>query len=223
MKLTPSSIGGGSSLTKECETPMWKAVIRPFVDFEYVEEITTQAYPIVFGGEPWNEGYRCPICRAEFPSKYEGKLCPACEKKDKRSVLLVECWPRAQVLADFYREMQKPNALCLAMGEDEKMTCFAWGYEITVDQEIDAHLSAPGLSQMISGTYFYLDEVGVLPEYQGQGIGTKMTSWICSAQKQKKILLRTKKDSPMHRIITKLKGRVLLEISNNRVIMELES
>lgn len=201
---------------------MWKAVISPFVDPEFVEEIAGKAYPKVFGGKPWNEGYRCPICKTEFPSTHEGKLCPVCQKKNKRSVLLVECWPRSQVLSDFYHEMQKPNALCLAIGENERITCFAWGYEITIDQQIDAYLEAPGLSRLISGTYFYLDEVGVLPEYQGRGIGTKMTAWICRAQKQKKILLRTKKGSPMAHIIERMGGRTLLNISKGRVIMELD-
>ncbi len=201
---------------------MEKARIDPFRDIHDVEAITAHAYPKIFGGSPWNEGYRCPVCKTEFPLSYTETICPLCREKKSWSVLLVECWPRSQVVSDFYREMAKPNALCLAIMKEGKIICFAWGYERTIDQKIDDALEAPGLHQLLSGTYFYLDEVGVLPEYQGKGIGTKMTAWICRAQKQKKILLRTKKDSPMFHIVRKMGGRTILKISKSRVIMILE-
>ena len=194
--------------------------IQPFVQSVTVQNIV-HAYQIIFGGDPWNEGFQCPICKIEVPLSFKSNLCPKCYKSGKH-IVLVESWPTSKVTSDFYHEMSKPEALCLIAKVQNKLVGFAWGYKIQISPDIDEHLDAPGVHKIVKGEFFYLDEVAVIPEYQFKGIGKRLTKEIFSFQKHKIILLRTLADSPMFRLVKNIGGRVLLNISKNRVIMSLE-
>lgn len=54
--------------------------------------------------------------------------------------------------------------------------------------------------------YFYISEVGIIPEFQNRGLGTKITSTLTQTALQYflPILMRTNYDSPMVRIAQKL-------------------
>lgn len=191
--------------------------INPFEQPEVVKEIVS-VYREVFGGPPWNEGYRCPVCGKIVSLNKKIDLCSSCQRQGKK-VLMVEYWPENRVLVDFYGEMLKPASLCLVAKEKEAVVGFIWGYEIGVNEKLDVYLEAPGLSKIISGNFFYLDDVAVLPEYQNRGIGGKLVSELCRNQSYKKILLRTLADCPMFKLIIHRRGKVVLPISRNRVIM----
>ena len=192
-------------------------VINPFQQHKVVENVVS-VYQKVFGGEPWKEGYKCPICEKEVPLDFKGGICPVCEGAGK-SVLLIESWPTSKVVSDFYREMGKPEALCLVAKEKKDVVGFAWGYKINITHETDTYLDAPGVHKLVTGEVFYLDEVAVLQEYQGKGIGKNLTREIFSDQKHKTILLRTLMDSPMFYLTRNIGGKVILNISRGRVIM----
>jgi ribosomal protein S18 acetylase RimI-like enzyme len=135
-------------------------------------------------------------------------------------VLLVEYWPTSKVISDFYREMKKPEALCLvAKNDDGKVVGFIWGYKIVVGDHIDDYLEAPGLSRLVSGEFFYLDDAAVLPEYQRKGIGKNLIAHMLQMRPRKNILARTLDQSQMFRILTDFNGKTVLRITRNRVIM----
>jgi GNAT superfamily N-acetyltransferase len=195
--------------------------VEPF-RFGYSEEMVRSivlVYRKAFGGEPWNEGYVCPVCGDAFPLAEIRALCPSCATRGE-SVLLVEYWPTSKVISDFYREMKKPEALCLVAKNDAgKVVGFIWGYKIVVDEHIDDYLEAPGLSRLIGGEFFYLDDAAVLPEYQRKGIGKNLIAHMLRMRPQKNILARTLDQSQMFRILTDFNGKTVLDITRNRVIV----
>jgi GNAT superfamily N-acetyltransferase len=195
--------------------------IEPF-QFGYSLEMVpgiVSVYRKAFGGEPWNEGYVCPVCGDAFPLAQADILCPSCATRGE-SVLLVEYWPTSKVISDFYREMKKPEALCLvAKNDDGKVVGFIWGYKIVVGDHIDDYLEAPGLSRLVSGEFFYLDDAAVLPEYQRKGIGKNLIAHMLQMRPRKNILARTLDQSQMFRILTDFNGKTVLRITRNRVIM----
>ncbi|MDD4625211.1 MAG: GNAT family N-acetyltransferase [Candidatus Pacebacteria bacterium] len=181
-----------------------------------LEDIAS-VYQKTFGSDPWNEGYRCPVCEKVFPLSCKEKECPSCAK-----AILEEYWPIEKIISDFLTEMAKPKSLCLAALANGKIIGFAWGYEIIVDPSIDLRLEAPGLHQLASGVYFYLDEAAILPPFQNKGIGKKLIQRIFMEQNQSNILLRTLNGSRMFQIIQKMDGKPALLISRDRVIMTLD-
>lgn len=199
--------------------------IEPF-QFSFYEGTVqgiVAVYRQAFGGEPWNEGYVCPVCGDAFPLARADVFCPSCRARGE-SVLLVEYWPISKIMSDFYYEMKKPEALCLvAKNDDGKVVGFIWGYTIVVGEPIDDYLEAPGLSRLIGGEFFYLDDAAVLPEYQRKGIGKNLIAHMLRMQPGKSILARTLDQSQMFRILTDFHGKTVLRISRNRVIMAISS
>ena len=123
------------------------------------------------------------------------------------------------VLSDFYREMQKPDAICVIAECEERVIGFAWGYRVTADQDLTNALDAPGLHDAISGDFFYLDECAVAPEFQGSGIGKQLVESIFREQSLARVLLRTMNHSRMCRLMIHMGGAIIQEISRGRVIM----
>jgi len=193
--------------------------INPFVQPEMVEAIAS-VYQQSFGGEPWNEGYLCPVCAKTFALTFNGKTCPMCAERS-RTVLLVEHWPKSKIVSDFYREMQKRDPVCFAALADGKVVGFTWGYSVNVDPDLDTHLDAPNLHQLIEGDFFYLDECAVTPSHQRKGWGKWLVSCIIQESRWERFLLRTMNDSPMCNLIKHKGGRIVQHISRNRVIMRL--
>ena len=191
----------------------------PFSSF-YPETVRgiVAVYRQAFGGEPWNEGRVCPVCGETFSLTRAEVWCPSCAARQE-SVILADYWPASKVMSDFYREMKKPEALCLVAKDGDKVVGFIWGYKIIVDEHIDEYLEAPGLSRLIGGEFFYLDDAAVLPEYQRKGIGKNLIAHMLRMRPGENILARTLDQSQMFRILTDFRGKTVLRISRNRVIM----
>jgi len=184
-----------------------------------------RVYKEVFGSEPWNEGYKCQECVNDnsYPLSFSEKFCPKCSLVGKK-VKLSEYWPIPHIIADFKKEMSKVGAVCYLAHERDSVIGFAWGYEILVDESVNEYLEAPGLHSIISqDKYLYLDEVAVLPKYRGSGIGKMLVKSICDGSDLKPILLRTKNNSPAFRMFSGFGGKVVLEITRERVIMTIVS
>jgi GNAT superfamily N-acetyltransferase len=196
--------------------------VEPFHQPKMVEKIAA-VYQETFGGPPWNEGYKCPVCEKVFPLSNTETLCSPCLDSTNKSVLLIEYWPKSKIISDFYHEMSNPEPLCLLMqGEEDAIVGFVWGYQMTVDKNTDDYLEAPGLHQLVGNrTFFYLDEAAVLPAFQGKGIGGILIRQIFQRQRQKNILLRTLGNSQMFGLTKKMGGETILSISRERVIMAL--
>jgi len=183
-------------------------------------EAIASVYQQSFGGEPWNEGYLCPVCEKVFGRTPSVKICSACAEQSQ-AVLVVEYWPMSKVISDFYREMRKPNPICVVAHSDEEVIGFAWGYRVFANTDLDKHLDAPNLHQSLHGDFFYLDECALVPASQGKGIGKLLVSYIFREQRQRQILLRTMNNSRMCNLIKHMGGEILQHISRGRVIMRL--
>jgi GNAT superfamily N-acetyltransferase len=134
-----------------------------------------------------------------------------------------EVWDIDQVISDFKKEMLKIGSVCYVAQHQGKIVGFAWGYEIFVNMEIDKYLESPGLADIIGqGKYLYLDEVAVLADFRGKGIGKNLVISFCKGDNSQPILLRTKGKSTAFRMFMSLGGRVVLNISRERVIMIIE-
>src|SRR4051812_33490585 len=127
MKATPSLVGGGlrlSALSDKQEIIRSGQMIRkinPTRDGAKVEEII-RIYQASFGSEPWYEGWKCPGCEHTMPLIPQPGCCPRCEER------MEAYWPREKVLADFKREMERPNARCVVATRWWKVVGFVWGY-----------------------------------------------------------------------------------------------
>ncbi|MEI6191069.1 MAG: GNAT family N-acetyltransferase [bacterium] len=131
-----------------------------------------------------------------------------------------EVWAIDQIVADFKKEMLKIGAVCYLAQEQKKIVGFTWGYNIYVDEKIDVYLDSPGLYDIIGPQkYLYIDEVAVLPEFQNKGIGKSLVTSMCGDNNSLPVLLRTKDNSPAHKMFLGLGGKVVLNISRERVIM----
>ncbi|MCR4260829.1 MAG: GNAT family N-acetyltransferase [Candidatus Colwellbacteria bacterium] len=188
-----------------------------FSHSEVIEGIVN-IYQQAFGGDPWNEGYVCPVCEGVFALKDGIEKCPTCAEKS-RSVLLVEYWPKSKVISDYYREMMKMGSLCIIAGEGDVPFGFAWGYKVTTSPELDQALDAPGLHTIIEGNFFYLDECAVIPSHQGKGIGKLLMHRVVLARPR--VLLRTMDGSKMYRLVLHMGGKMVQHISRGRVIMSI--
>lgn len=184
-----------------------------------VQEISF-VYQQSFGHGPWFEGYRCPVCSSVFELKEYLSLCPKCNESGSL-INLIEYWPKAKVISDFYEENTKEDSLCLVAEENNTVVGFVWGYRLDISLESATKIDAPKLSKIYQRTVFYLDECAVLPKFQGHGIGRALVQQILKKQPYDMIILRTLADSPMQRLIEKLGGEKILSISENRIIMKL--
>lgn len=177
-----------------------------------------KAYKLAFASDPWNEGYVCPSCEANFPLTEKAKVCPKCF-----SAPLVEYWPTAKVVTDFYQEASKPNFICLALSMKSRIIGFTWGYSIIINKDSAKKLDAPGLEKLITDKFFYIDEVAIIPSRQGHGLGRKLFESLLKNIKNEKIILRTKNNSIMSNLTKQFGGEIIKKISNKRVIIKLSS
>ncbi len=193
--------------------------INPFEQPQIVGAIAS-VYQQSFGGEPWNEGFLCPVCESVFARTPVLNTCPKCAEQS-RNVLMIECWPTNKVVSDFYREMRKPNPICVVAQSDKEIVGFAWGYEVSASADLDHHLDAPGLHRSLHGDFFYLDECALMPSHQGKGIGKSLVKQVFSEQQQGSVLLRTMDNSRMCNLTKNMGGKIVQYISRSRVIMQL--
>lgn len=190
-----------------------RQVIDPLNETETVSNIAC-AYRQAFGHTPWNEGYRCPCCNAHYPLTYIPQGCRNCEYRGQ----LEEYWPHHQVKQDFEVEMKKTGATCFVAEEVSEVVGFAWGYALSMCKKTSAYLHAPNLHTVIEGEIFYLDEIAVIPPYQGKKIGRELMRRIIT-QKYPTSILRTLEDSPMQRLALSLGWQTVMRISKSRIIM----
>ena len=194
--------------------------IEPLKNAEAVTAIVS-IYQHSFGNEPWNEGYRCPVCEHVIPlGNDDSATCSACNTEGNH-IPMVPYWPTERVLRDFYKEMGKKDAACFIAKDEQKIIGFTWGYKIEMGESMDTHLEAPGLHALRQGLLPYLDEVAVSLPYRQKGVGELLVRAFKRSQAGQPILLRTKSGSPMSRLVAKMHGSILLNISRERIIAEI--
>ncbi len=172
------------------------------------------AYQQAFGHAPWNEGFICQMCSSKYPLSHPSKHCSQCDNTDG----LAEYWPKDKILHDFSAEMSNQGSVCVVAEEKSEVVGFAWGYNLTISKESSRKLNSPNLHTLVSGNILYLDEVAVVPAYQGKGVGKKLMEAITPTG-DKVALLRTLEQSPMQHLALNLGWRKIVSISEGRIIM----
>lgn len=175
-------------------------------------------YRQVFADAPWHEAYLCPVCKTTYGKNYRKKICDSC-LQNHNDVLLVDHWPTYRVIQDFYKEIVKPNAVCVLAKSDEGIVGFAWGYQMEINDDASSYLEAPHIHEHLHGAYFYIDEVAVLLPYRGKGVGKNLVEVLIQEQHRGRILLRTLHKSPMEMLVNGMGGTIVQHISEDRVIM----
>lgn len=194
-------------------------VLTPPHQTEMVDNIA-KAYQQTFAGYPWFEGLKCQKCTQGFPLTHTETICPNCSTPEE-PVTLVDYWPTDTIVSCFEKEMAEPQAVCIVVQKGGVIVAFSWGYRVSSCPELDEKLAAPELHRILAGEYFYLDEVAVIPLYQKIGIGTELVISMLAEQPFERVLLRTKEEGPMFKLIIKMGGEIIQHISGDRVIMKI--
>lgn len=107
-------------------------------------------------------------------------------------------WTIPRVIDDLRREMSQKGAagfLSLAWNREVEVIGFTWGYRVSARQLAEL-ASNPEVVKFfdVGDTGFYIDELGVSPNYRDRGIGKNLTELLIGQalyQRNKKIFLRT--------------------------------
>ncbi len=170
-------------------------------------------YAEVFGGEPWNEVWRCSFCGKFFGADLSLKTPSLCCGQP-----LSAAYPEEETIAYINRELAKPFAKKDLFYVEGQLAGFAWGYEVSStnslakekwpQSEETQQRVISGLSQYINinSSLFYISEVGVSPLFRRNGIGFQLTQNLLkeSVSLEKPVVFRTNWASPMMLIAERL-------------------
>jgi hypothetical protein len=164
------------------------------------------AYAKVFGGWPWFEVSRGASCGKFYRKEYlPGSPCPCGQE------ILKEAYPKDETIKYISEELSKPLAKGVILTADLQLSGFGWGYEFSGKEYIEAKYSSREARKLMSSLikdkkYFYISEVGILPDFQGFGFGFKITSILAyeGTKNRLPVLMRTNDASPMVKIAKKL-------------------
>lgn len=168
-------------------------------------------YRDVFAGPPWNEVYRCNGCKKEFG--YDVGCDHVC-----CGATVVECYPVDETAVRIRDQLSRTNArISLATADDTSadIVGFSWGWEDSLREDVADRFSLkPGDVPMIrerlgwtpDDTFFYLSELGLLPDYRGRGLGKALYENVLEARDRVSslnVLMRTSRMSPAFSIATR--------------------
>lgn len=163
---------------------------------------TAKTYAKVFAGPEWNEVSRCPIKDRFYGSNYPPGSPGPC--KNCNNIVLEEAYPLEPTSKYILREISSKRAVAYTYNDGDRVLAFGWGFELSGSEFADKkyNFTNRGLIKSLVGkrtNYFYVSEIGVVPELQGKGIGGQITRLV--AEKGSEIglplLLRTIKTSSM--------------------------
>lgn len=163
-----------------------------------VKEVA-ENYARVFAGDEWKEVSRGPECDKFYgPDTVPGELCPCgCGR-------LEEAYPRVTTTKYVLTENLQSDSIAIIEEKNGKPIAFGWGFRLSGRDFAKKKYKAEnvGLIKNLVGTdteYFYISEVGVSPEAQGQKLGGKITRQLAEEGKKTglPLLLRTINTSTM--------------------------
>lgn len=174
------------------------------------EIILARLYSNVFRDKPWNEAFL----------NEDGKFIPLDEGlADWSQGKLQLAYPLRPTAEYIKLETNKPDSVKIYIPDPKKpkrVIAFGWGFSFPSPSElVDTKWTSANqeyryvMSQLISNTcqtggpIWYLSEVGVLPSFQGQGIGSNIVGELIQKAPTLPIVMRTNQDSPMTHIADK--------------------
>lgn len=208
----------------------------PFPIEEKIIRPVAKLYGGVFAEWPWEERTKCAVCGNFSASSPEQRM--QCTNPGCAGFFTEEAYPMDETVSYIRKEIQKPQAVALAevKMEDVRMTledvlAFGWGFASDAQSFAKDKYATEEMRSLLkdllvrAGTFFYVSEVGVKPETQGKGLGTKMTKRIVSQGQtmQETIVLRTNESSPMRTIAEKMGMKPILGLKTGLTDRENEA
>jgi len=186
-------------MERENFTSIKEELLNP--DSSTLESVAV-VYAKVFAGWPWYEVSKGMNCEQfygpEFPP---GSLCP-CGYEN-----LVEAYPKEETIKYIKDELSKPLALGINLAVNGLQSGFGWGYKLSgkdfAEKKYSKTDSRIAIASVVGNKdYFYISEVGIVPSFQGSGLGFRITSRLAEQASfySLPILMRTNIESPMVKI-----------------------
>ena len=169
-------------------------------------EKVSVVYAKVFGGAPWYEISKGAGCGNFYgPDLPPGLPCPC------GCGILAEAYPIKETAEYIKGELSKPLALGITISNFGQQSGFGWGYGLNgqdfAKYKYNKSLSQKGIAEIVGDVnFFYISEVGIIPQLQGMGFGMKITLALANQAEiyNLPILMRTNSESPMVNIANKL-------------------
>lgn len=188
-----------------------------------IEKITEKSIPAlaktyaeVFAGAPWFEVSRCEACGGFGKTQPEEAAACSCGK----GTFNLAAYPPKSTGEYIQREVFRQTAvglwLSFCLQDIIEAKGFSWGYTSNSEgfqKKYQTPEMQGAIAQLLvtSGAFFYISEVGILPQMQGQGLGkTMMKALLAQAPQNLPVLLRTNEDSGLRYISEKLGMRPIL-------------
>jgi len=177
--------------------------------------VVARSYAEVFSGFPWYEVSRCDSCGTFGSSLPEASSsCLKCGT----GVLKLEAYPLDETVDYIKDELSHPTphgilGATIDFGEKGmRVEGFGWGYGLSKLKLVEAKYHSGEMQEMVGRlltehpAFFYVSEVGVLPNLQQKGLGTNLTTSLVeyATQYHRAIVLRTNEDSGMRKIAERL-------------------
>ena len=177
--------------------------------------IVARSYAEVFSGFPWYEVSRCDSCGTFGSSLPEASSsCLKCGT----GVLKLEAYPLDETVDYIKEELshRTPHGILGAtvdFGErGMRVEGFGWGYGLSKLELVEAKYHSGEMQEMVCRlltehpVFFYVSEVGGIPDLQRKGLGTDLTTSLVeyATQYHRAIVLRTNEDSGMRKIAERL-------------------
>lgn len=173
------------------------------------------SYASVFAGEPWKEVSRCTQC-GSFSSNEPGENAQcSCGGSFSK-----EAYPVKETAEYIAQEISQPDAVSAFLTQSlllakvqQTAQGFAWGYQMSRSHLSEKKYQTQEMQQLIvdvlstCGFFFYVSEVGVLPELQGQGLGKLLTNQLLKEGEKKgyrHYVVRTNESSALRFILEKI-------------------
>lgn len=175
-------------------------------------ENVAMVYAKVFAGPPWYEVSRGMGCGKFYgPDLPAGLPCPC------GCGILTEAYPTKETTEYIKGELLKPLALGKTISNFGTESGFGWGYQLNgqdfAKYKYVKESSQKKVAEVVGiSDFFYISEVGIVPELQGMGFGMKITLALANQAMLNNlpILMRTNADSPMVKIAKKLNMEQIL-------------
>jgi ribosomal protein S18 acetylase RimI-like enzyme len=183
--------------------------------------VTARCYSTVFRGQPWEEAFKDD----------NGTFYPP-GTIDWLQRGLIRAYPLKDTAQYIVKELANPNSIYVEQNDPanpNRVIGFGWGYSLnnsdalvrikwpTATQEEARSLKNCIQAYCGNNPIWYLSEVGVLPQFQGQGRGLLLVNQLINAAPiEMPIIMRTNADSPMVRIAGKTKFNQIVGPVANR-------
>lgn len=186
--------------------------IAPILPQDY--RAVAKTYTEVFAGPPWYEVSKCTQC-----GSFSGEEPQAGSTCSCGGEYASPAYPVPETTQYVANEVNKPDAIALLIAQIKLVQStsnlvkgFGWGFSMDAG-ELQGKYKTQEMQQVVAdllvntGIFYYVSEVGVLPEMQGSGYGKRLTGSLVNQALQEgysDFVVRTNEDSGMRYILEQM-------------------